>query len=64
LFAVRLAVGLPLYFAGATSALAVATLLMGVPLYSLVLIVTWLVIRSVYGGATKDAQSAEGTRPA
>jgi hypothetical protein len=53
LFAVRLAVGLPLYFAAATGALAVTTLLMGVPLYSLVLIVTWLVIRSLYPASSK-----------
>lgn len=61
LFAVRLAVGLPLYYAGATSALAVATLAMGVPLYALVLILTWLVIRSVYGGAAEAPSSQEQT---
>jgi hypothetical protein len=45
-FALRLLVQVPLYFAGATSALAATKLLMGVPLYAAMLWVTWLMMRS------------------
>ena len=45
-FALRLIVQVPLYFAGATSALAATKLLMGVPLYAAMLWVTWLMMRS------------------
>lgn len=44
LFVARLAVQLPLYFAGAVEALGVARLVMGVPLFALVIIFTWLVL--------------------
>jgi hypothetical protein len=47
LFAARLAVQLPLYFSGSLEALGATRLVMGVPLYAPVLVVTWLVIRSV-----------------
>lgn len=49
----RLAVELPLYFAEQTAALATAKLLLGVPLYAIVLWVTWLLVRSAwsFGGA-------------
>lgn len=49
LFAVRLGVELPLYFAEATQALATMKLLLGVPLYAGVLWVTWLLMRTAYG---------------
>lgn len=49
LFAVRLGVELPLYFAEATQVLAAMKLLLGVPLYAGVLWVTWLLMRTVYG---------------
>lgn len=48
LFAVRLGVELPLYFAEATQALAAMKLLLGLPLYAGVLWVTWLLMRTVY----------------
>ena len=44
----RLAVQLPLYFAGATSALAATKLVMGVPLYGGLLWVTWLLVRTAW----------------
>jgi len=47
LFAGRLAV-LPLYFAGLTVALGFTKLLMGVPLYATLVLVSWLVTRAVY----------------
>lgn len=46
LFAVRLAVELPLYFAGATEALGVAKLVLGVPLFALAVWFSWLLARS------------------
>lgn len=48
LFAARLAVQLPLYFAGLTVALGFTKLLMGVPLYATLVLVSWLVARAVY----------------
>jgi hypothetical protein len=48
MFGLRLAVQVPLYFAGATEWLAGTKLLMGVPLYAVFLWVTWLLVRAVY----------------
>ena len=48
LFALRLLVEVPLYFAGETEWLATAKLVLGVPLYAGVLWVTWLLVRAVY----------------
>jgi len=48
LFATRLAVELPLYFAGNTQALATLKLILGVPLYAALLWVTWLLVRTAY----------------
>jgi len=53
LFAARLAVELPLYLAEQTEALAVVKLVMGVPLYAVVLWFSWLLLRR-----PKDAQAA------
>jgi hypothetical protein len=52
-------VELPLYFANtpeATSALALTKLLMGVPLYAPLLLVSWFIVRAVFdvGDAKKD----------
>jgi hypothetical protein len=48
LFAVRLGVELPLYFAGNAGALAALKLILGVPLYAAMLWVTWLLVRTAY----------------
>ena len=48
LFALRLAVELPLYLSDNAAALGVAKLILGVPLYAVVLWVTWLFVRSIY----------------
>ncbi len=48
LFTARLVVQLPFYFAGNVEALGATRLLMGVPLYALVLVFSWLVVRAVY----------------
>lgn len=59
LFAVRLAVELPLYFAGETELLAGAKLVLGVPFYAAILWVTWLLVRTVYG--RRDDAPADDT---
>jgi hypothetical protein len=48
LFALRLAVQVPLYFANVPEWQAAAKLLMGVPLYAALLWVSWLMVRAVY----------------
>lgn len=48
LFALRLGVELPLFFAGNVEALATLKLILGVPLYAAMLWVTWLLVRTVY----------------
>jgi hypothetical protein len=48
MFVARLAVQLPFYFAGNVEALGATRLLMGVPLYALLLVFSWLVVRAVY----------------
>lgn len=56
LFAARLAVQLPFYFAGNVEALGATRLLMGVPLYALVLVFTWLVVRAAYPARTPASE--------
>jgi hypothetical protein len=48
MFVARLVVQVPFYFAGNVEALGATRLLMGVPLYALLLIFSWLVVRAVY----------------
>lgn len=55
LFAVRLIVELPLYFAHNTAWLAAARLATGLPLYGGLLWVTWMIVRGLYRPATADA---------
>ncbi len=54
LFALRLGVELPLYFAGNAEALATLKLILGVPLYAGMLWVTWLLVRTVYARPQQD----------
>lgn len=56
LFAIRLGIELPLYFAENTSALAVARLVTGVPLYAIFLWATWLLVRTVYARNSAPAK--------
>ncbi|GAB3579050.1 DUF3159 domain-containing protein [Leifsonia lichenia] len=61
LFAARLLVQVPLYLAhtdAATSALALTKLLMGVPLYAPLLLITWFVVRGQF--PTPQKKPAEG----
>lgn len=45
-FSLRLMVQLPLYFSGSTELLATARVVMGPPLYALVILTTWLMLRA------------------
>ncbi|MGO2111959.1 MAG: DUF3159 domain-containing protein [Pseudoclavibacter sp.] len=70
-FALRVAVQLPLYFAGNVEALGVTRLLMGAPMYGVLLVVTALFVRSAFrtsgfGGDDEraDAASEATTTPA
>jgi hypothetical protein len=47
-FGLRLAVQLPLYLADSIDALGVARLVMGTPLYGVLLVLSWLFVRAVY----------------
>ena len=60
LFAVRLAVKVPLYFADSVGWLGTAHLVLGVPLWGLVLWLTWVVVR----GAHADRAAAAPSGPA
>ncbi|CAQ01752.1 MAG: DUF3159 domain-containing protein [Clavibacter sp.] len=57
-FALRLAVQLPLYLADSIDALGVARLVMGTPLYGVLLVLSWLFVRAVY--AKEPAAPAAG----
>jgi hypothetical protein len=56
LFVARLVVQVPLYLVDNVEALGVTRLLMGVPLYALVLVFTWLVVRAVYPSAARSSE--------
>lgn len=56
-FAARLAVQLPLFFSGSTEALGIARLVMGVPLFALAVLFTWLVLSRV--GSLVDARERD-----
>jgi hypothetical protein len=58
LFALRLAVELPLYLARETAWLAGTKLLLGLPLYAGMLWVTWLLVRAVYGRLSAEVSDA------
>ena len=56
LFVARLVVQVPLYLVDNVEALGATRLLMGVPLYALVLVFTWLVARAVYPSSARSAE--------
>ena len=60
MFAARLIVQLPLYLADNVSALALTKLLMGIPLYAPLLLLSWLVVRAIY---RPDAAAADAAAP-
>jgi hypothetical protein len=53
LFALRLIVQVPLYFAGDVTALGTLKLVMGLPLFAPLVAVTWLAVRALYPRAPK-----------
>ena len=58
LFAIRLVLEVPLYYAGNVAALGIVRLITSVPLYALFLWATWLLVRGVYAGdKPQDADS-------
>ena len=59
LFATRLIVELPLYFAGETELLGTVKLILGVPLYAGLLWVTWLLVRAAYAKPEQPKPVAE-----
>jgi len=59
LFILRLAVQLPLYFSGNVEWLGSTKLLMGIPLYAPLLVVSWLVVRGLYRAPDRDAAASD-----
>ena len=60
LFAARLAVQLPLYFAGDVTALGTIKIIMGLPMFAPMIAVTWLAVRALYPPrAAKDETTPE-----
>lgn len=62
-FAARLAVQLPLFFADETGALGIARLVMGVPLFALAVLFTWLLlsrVNAMVGPPKEDADDKSG----
>jgi len=57
LFILRLAVQLPLYYAGNVEWLGATKLLMGIPLYAPLLVLSWLMVRSVYAATAAQESS-------
>lgn len=56
LFVARLAVQVPFYLVDNVEALGATRLLMGVPLYALVLVFSWLVVRAIYPSSARTAE--------
>jgi len=61
LFAARLAVQVPLYYADQTQLLGGAKLIMGLPLYAATLWVTWLLVRAVYARGSAASSGPESS---
>ena len=57
LFAARLIVQVPLYFAGDVTALGTLKLIMGLPLFAPLIAVTWLVVRALYPRAPQGSET-------
>ena len=62
LFVARLVVQVPLYLVDNVEALGATRLLMGVPLYALVLVFSWLVVRAVYPSSSRSGGVIELSR--
>jgi hypothetical protein len=58
MYALRVAIEVPLYLSTNVEGLAVAKIALGVPLYALVLLATWFLIRSVLPAKPAETESA------
>jgi len=58
LFGIRLVIEVPLYLASNVTGLGLAKLILGVPLYAVVLWVTWLLVRSVFPPESVEDEGA------
>lgn len=58
LFALRLAVQVPLYVMGSVAALGTVHIVMGIPLYAPLLVVTWLIVRATRSASSKRSGGA------
>jgi len=56
LFALRLAIQVPMYLSASITALAATKLIMGLPFYAAWLWVTWLLYRAVYGSKATESR--------
>lgn len=67
MFVARLAIQLPLFYSGQVEALGVARLVMGVPLFALVVILTWMVLsrlrESFDVSLEETAEDSDGSHP-
>jgi hypothetical protein len=63
LFAIRLALELPLYLTDNVAALGVVRIITSVPLYAIVLWLTWLLVRGVYAGGSAVDDSPDESKP-
>lgn len=63
LFSLRLVVQLPMYFAGNVEALGLARLVMGVPLFALVVLFTWLLLSRASLSSDDSGATPEGDAP-
>lgn len=59
MFALRLAVELPFYLADNVAGLSLSKLILGVPLYAVVLWTTWLLVRTTFPPIAASAESTE-----
>jgi hypothetical protein len=64
LFAIRLVLEVPLYYANNVAALGVVRLITSVPLYALFLWATWLLVRGVYAGDKPEDADPDDTETA
>ena len=58
MYALRVAIEVPLYLASNVEGLAIAKIVLGVPLYALVLLATWFLIRSVLPSKPAGTENA------
>ncbi|KHK97544.1 hypothetical protein LK09_11140 [Microbacterium mangrovi] len=63
LFAARLIVEVPLYLAGAVTALGTVKLLMGLPLFAPLVAVSWLAVRALYPRGSRGARDSGDSAP-